>query len=81
MKDKKKKRIKELEDMIEVLLLAIPRESASQQFYQDAVDKAISETTRDFFLSLVEQEKSHEANLNKILNNLQKELKQLKTHT
>lgn len=78
MMDKRKKRIKELKEMIEVLILAIPREIASQQFYQAAVDKATSETTRKFFLSLVEQEKSHEANLTKILNNLQMELKQLK---
>jgi rubrerythrin len=78
MMDKRKKRIKELKEMIEVLILAIPREIASQQFYQAAVDKATSETTRKFFLSLVEQEKSHEANLTKILNNLQIELKQLK---
>jgi rubrerythrin len=78
MMDKRKKRIKELKQMIEVLILAIPREIASQQFYQAAVDKATSETTRKFFLSLVEQEKSHEANLTKILNNLQTELKQLK---
>ena len=76
--DKRKKRIKELKEMIEVLILAIPREIASQQFYQGAVDKASSETNRKFFLSLVEQEKSHEANLTKILNNLQMELKQLK---
>lgn len=76
--DKRKKRIKELKEMIEVLILAIPREIASQQFYQAAVDKATSETNRKFFLSLVEQEKSHEANLTKILNNLQMELKQLK---
>ena len=46
MKDRRKKKIKELEDLIEVLLLAIPREIASQQFYQAAVDKATSETTR-----------------------------------
>ncbi len=78
MKDTRKKRIKELEDMIEVLILSIPREIASQQFYQAAVDKATSETTRKFFLSLVEQEKSHETNLTKILNDLQKELRQLK---
>jgi len=78
MMDKRKKRIKELKEMIEVLILAIPREIASQQFYQAAVEKATSETTRKFFLSLVEQEKSHEANLTKILNNLQMELKQLK---
>lgn len=78
MMDKRKKRIKELKEMIEVLILAIPREIASQQFYQAAVDKATSETTRKFILSLIEQEKSHEANLTKILNNLQMELKQLK---
>jgi rubrerythrin len=78
MDDKKKKRIKELEEMIEVVVLSIPREIASQKYYQKALEKASSDSTRKFFKSFVAEEKRHEANLRKILNDLQNELKTLK---
>ena len=78
MNDKKKKRIKELEEMIEVVVLSIPREIASQRYYQKALEKASSETTMKFFKTLVMEEKGHEANLKKILKDLQTELNQLK---
>jgi rubrerythrin len=78
MKEERKKGIKELEEMIEVILLSIPREIASQKFYQIAFEKATTDTSRKFFLSLVKEEKRHEANLRKILNELQNELKKVK---
>ena len=64
--------------MIEVVLLSIPREIASQKFYQTAFEKATTDTSRKFFLSLVKEEKHHEANLRYILNELQNELKKVK---
>jgi len=78
MNEEKKKRIKELEEMIEVVLLSIPREIASQKYYQKALEKASSDTTMKFFKTFVEEEKRHEADLKKILKDLQIELKQLK---
>ena len=78
MDEKKKKSIKELEEMIQVVILSIPREIASQKYYQKALDKASSNTTMKFFKSFVKEEKSHEANLRKILKDLKTELKQLK---
>jgi rubrerythrin len=78
MNEEKKKRIKELEEMIEVVLLSIPREIASQKYYQKALEKASSDTTMKFFKTFVEEEKRHEADLKKILKDLQTELKQLK---
>ncbi len=78
MNEEKKKRIKELEEMIEVVLLSIPREIASQKYYQKALEKASSDTTMKFFKTLVKEEKGHEATLKKILKDLQTELKQLK---
>ena len=78
MKKERKKRIKELEEMIEVVLLSIPREIASQKFYQTAFEKATTDTSRKFFQSLVKEEKRHEAKLRNILNELQNELKKLK---
>jgi rubrerythrin len=78
MNEEKKKRINELEEMIEVVLLSIPREIASQKYYQKALEKASSDTTMKFFKTFVEEEKRHEADLKKILKDLQTELKQLK---
>ena len=78
MKEERKKKIKELEEMIEVVLLSIPREIASQKYYQSAFEKATSDTSRKFFLSLVKEEKRHEAKLRNILNELQNELKKVK---
>ena len=78
MKEERKKKIKELEEMIEVVLLSIPREIASQKFYQSALEKATTDTSRKFFLSLVKEEKRHEANLRNIFNELQNELKKVK---
>lgn len=78
MNEKKKKRIKELEEMIEVVLLSIPREIASQKYYQKALEKASSDTTMKFFKTFVEEEKRHETDLKKILKDFQTELKQLK---
>lgn len=78
MNEEKKKRIKELEEMIEVVLLSIPREIASQKYYQKALEKASSDSTMKFFKTFVEEEKRHEADLRKILKDLQTELKQLK---
>jgi rubrerythrin len=78
MNEEKKKRIKELEEMIEVVLLSIPREIASQKYYQKALEKASSDTAMKFFKTFVEEEKRHEADLKKILKDLQTELKQLK---
>ena len=78
MKKERKRKIKELEEMIEVVLLSIPREIASQKFYRSALEKATTDTSRKFFLSLVKEEKRHEANLRNILNELQNELKKVK---
>lgn len=77
MNRKRKKRIKELNEMIEYIVISIPREIASQKFYQKAAEKASSEPTQKFFQHFVEEEKRHEANLKGILNELQDELKRL----
>ena len=77
MNEKKKTRIKELEEMIEVVLLSIPREIASQKYYQKAMEKASSASTQEFFQGFVEEEKRHEADLRRVLNDLRNELKRL----
>lgn len=66
--------IKELEEMAEVMSIVIAREQASVEYYTKAYDKAVSESTRRLFASLVEQEKGHEAKLRASLRELKSEL-------
>ena len=73
-----KEKIREIEEMIQVVLLAIPREMSAREFYLNAAKKATSENSRDLFLDLANQEKGHEAELRKILSNLQKDLEEAK---
>ena len=77
MNEARKERIKELNEMIEFIVISIPREIASQKYYQKAAGKTSNESTREFFQHFVEEEKRHEANLKRILNDLQNELRQL----
>ncbi|MCI4625567.1 MAG: hypothetical protein L3V56_06365 [Candidatus Magnetoovum sp. WYHC-5] len=74
-----KARISELEEMIQIVLLAIPREISAREFYLSAVAKATSDASRTMFLNLAEQEKGHEIWLRKILNDLKTELGGLKS--
>ena len=73
-----KERIRELEEMIQVVLLAIPREISAREFYHHAAKKAVSENSRQLFADLAEQEKGHEAELRRILIELREELAALK---
>lgn len=56
-------RIKELNEMIEIVAIAIAREKASVRFYSSALDKATTEAAQRLFSLLLEQEKGHEARL------------------
>ena len=78
MNEKKKRRIKELEEMIEIVILAIPRKIDSQKYYQKAIDKVSSDTIRELSKTFVMEGNCTEVNLRKILKDLKTELKQLK---
>lgn len=71
-------RIRALEEMIQVVLLAIPSEISAQDFYMNAAQKSTSGSSRELFESLARQEKGHEAELHKILDELKAELVELK---
>ncbi len=73
-----KQRVKELEEMIQVVLLAIPREISAREFYLQAARKAVSDSSRELFSDLAEQEKGHEAELRRILVELKTELKEVR---
>ncbi len=73
-----KLKIKELEMMIEVVLISIPREISAREFYLSSVQKFRSGPAKELFSDLAEQEKGHEAELRKIMKRLRDELADLK---
>lgn len=79
MNEEIKDKIKAIEEMIQVVLLAIPREISAHEFYLSAAKKTTTDTSRELFESLARQEKGHEAELRRILDNRKSELKRLKT--
>jgi rubrerythrin len=78
MEKQNKERIKALEEMIQVVLLAIPRENSACEFYLNAAEKAVTDSSREMSHTLADQEKGHEAELKKILDELKSELGKLK---
>lgn len=67
-------KIDELQDMIEAILLAIPREREANEYYTNAYRGATSEASRKMYSYLADQEKLHETTLRKRLDELQQEL-------
>lgn len=72
------KRIKELQDMIEAILLAIPREREAREYYTAVSQRTTSEASKKMFSYLAGQEKVHETTLRKKLDELQEELNDTK---
>jgi rubrerythrin len=66
--------IKELEDIAEVISIAIAREQSSIEFYSIAYDRAVSEKAKGIFALFLEQENGHEANLRAQLHELRSEI-------
>jgi rubrerythrin len=73
-----KEKIKELQEMIEVVLIRIPKEIEAMNFYMSAAQKTTSPDAKELFVSLSIQEQGHEAELRRILQQLQDEFKALK---
>ncbi len=71
-------KIKESEDMIEAILLAIPREREAHEYYSEAYRSATSEASRKMYSYLAEQEELHEITLRKRLEELQQQLNDTK---
>lgn len=68
-------KMKELEELAEVVSIAIAREQSSIEFYNQAYNKAMSEDAKRVFSSLMEQERQHEADLRSQLDQLKSEIK------
>ena len=55
-----KEKIRELEEMIEVVLLRIPREAEAMKYYISAAKRISSKTSKELFFCLAEEEAGHE---------------------
>jgi rubrerythrin len=77
MSKDRKERVKEIKAVLEVAVLAMPKERASQEFYRNAARKAPGELSKRIFEELAQQEEQHEAKLKAIIQILEAELKSL----
>jgi len=68
------KKMKNFEEIVEIISIAIAREQNSVKYYKKAYDKATTENARRLFSLLVEQEKGHEAKLRAQLHEIKSEI-------
>ena len=73
------KRVKELEKILEVLIVAIYKEETTYKFYQDLANSTEYEGTRRMFIKVANQKLSHKGMLEMELKKLQHEIDQLKS--
>ena len=71
--------IRELEEELEALVIAVPKEEAAYQFYLNLANSTRREGARKMFLLLAEQEMNHKNTLEKMMQDIQKELDSLKS--
>ncbi len=74
----KQEKIKAIEEMIQIVLLRIPKEIEAMHFYTKAAEKSTTDEAKNLFLSLAQQEKGHEAELKRILKELKEQLNEIK---
>ena len=75
----KKKKIKELEETIEAILIAIPNEIRAYHFYKNLAEKSQGKSEKEMFEYLAMQEKLHENKLKLLLKKFHKELENEKS--
>jgi rubrerythrin len=73
----KQEKIKEIKTIIEVAILAIPKERAARTHYLSAASRAPGDLSRRIFEELAAQEKEHEEKLEALIAILEDELKEL----
>lgn len=73
------KRVKELEKIIEVLIIAIYKEETTYKFYQDLANSTDYEGTRRMFIKVGNQKLSHRDMLEMELKKIQGEIDKLKS--
>lgn len=67
-------KIQDLEDIAQIISIAIARERSSVKYYRDAFMKSANESAKAMFSLLEKQEKGHEAKLRAQLLEIESEL-------
>lgn len=65
--------IRELDELIEVVVRSIPKERDAHNLYKATAQRASSDMAKMLFFTLAEQELEHETKLKAVLSILQKE--------
>lgn len=78
MDSKVKEMIAHLEEQIEALVIAIPKEESAYLFYRDLANSTRYGSWREMFERLADQELGHKRSLEKILEDIQMEMAKLK---
>jgi rubrerythrin len=76
--NEQEEQIKELEERLEALVIAIPKEESAYHFYLNIAGKIKNDGTRRMFLELAEQELMHKKRLEGFVDDINKKLAQLK---
>jgi rubrerythrin len=71
-------KLKDLQEIAEIISIAIAREQASIEYYKNAHRKATSENAKKTFSLLLEQERAHEAELRGRLYEIKAEIDAIK---
>jgi len=71
------KEIKDIERKIEALVIAIPRELEAYEYYMELHVQYTDPASKEMFLFLAKQEKSHQEQLERLLGTLETELAEL----
>jgi len=69
---------RDLENKIEALVIAIPKEKEAHDFYMNLHDEYTDVSSKEMFLFLADQELKHQKRLENLLADLEKKLKELK---
>lgn len=73
-----REKIRELEERLEALVIAVPKEEAAYHFYMDLAQATQNEWTRKMFLKLADEELDHKHHLEDLIKGINKELAKLK---
>ncbi len=74
-----KERIKEMEKVVEVLIIAIPKEESSYKFYLELANSIEHEGSKRMLIKVANQERAHKGMLEMELKKLQHEIAGIKS--
>lgn len=69
---------KDIENKIEALVIAIPKEKEAHDFYMTLHEEYTDASSKEMFLFLAQQETKHQERLEQLLADLEQQLKELK---